>query len=51
MIMNHYKKCTGLEEAVIKEKLLPPSDVFMDPLEANALGICDVIKELSPAVV
>jgi len=32
--INHYKKCTGLDEETIREKLLPESDVWMTPQEA-----------------
>ena len=43
----HYKKCTGLSEAKIREILLPPQDMWLSPLEAKKLGICDDVKELS----
>lgn len=45
-LINHYKKCTGLDEQMIREKLLPPSDVWLDANEAKELGICDNIKEM-----
>ena len=45
-LINHYKKCTGLDENMIREKLLPPSDVWLDANEAKELGICDNIKEM-----
>lgn len=45
-IINHYKKCTGLPEAEIISKLLPPEDVWLDAKEAKKLGICDIVKEL-----
>lgn len=43
----HYKKCSGLSEAKIKELLLPPQDMWLSPLEAKKLGLCDEVKELS----
>lgn len=46
-LLKHYKKCTGLTEKVIKEKLLPPHDVWLSAKDAKELGICDKIKELS----
>ena len=45
-MVNHYKKCTGLEDKKISEKLLPPSDVWLDAKEARKLGICDHIQEM-----
>jgi ATP-dependent Clp protease protease subunit len=35
----HYKKCSGLSEAKIKELLLPS--------EAKSLGLCDEVKDLN----
>lgn len=43
----HYKKCTGLSEAKIREVLLPPQDIWLSPIEAKKLGICDEVKELT----
>ena len=45
-MVNHYKKCTGLDDNMIREKLLPPSDVWLDAKEARKLGICDHIQEM-----
>ena len=45
-MVNHYKKCTGLKDGKIREKLLPPSDVWLDAKEAKELGICDHIQEM-----
>jgi ATP-dependent Clp protease protease subunit len=42
-ILEHYKKCTGLTEKKIKEKLLPPEDIWLDAEEAVDLGIADKI--------
>jgi ATP-dependent protease ClpP protease subunit len=44
--MSHYKKCTGLDEPSIREKLLPPQDVWLSAKEALKLGICDQVKDL-----
>lgn len=46
-MISHYKKCTGLTEAKIREILLPPQDIWLSPIEAKKLGICDEVKELS----
>ena len=43
----HYKKCTGLSEAKIREILLPPQDMWLSPQEAKKLGICDDVKDLN----
>ena len=45
-MVQHYKKCTGLQEKKIRETLLPPQDVWLSPEEAKSLGLCDQIKEL-----
>lgn len=42
----HYKKCTGLTEAVIREILLPPQDVWLSAIEAKKLGLADEVKDL-----
>ena len=42
----HYKKCTGLKEDQIREVLLPPQDMWLSPIEAKKLGICDDVKDL-----
>lgn len=42
----HYKKCTGLDEAVIREKLLPPQDVWLSAQEAKKFNLTDSVKEL-----
>lgn len=46
-MIQHYKKCTGLSEAKIREILLPPQDIWLSPQEAKKLGLCDDVKELS----
>ena len=45
-MINHYKKCTGLSDKIIREKLLPPHDVWLDANQAKKLGICDKIQEM-----
>lgn len=46
-MLEHYKICTGLDEAEIKTALLPPHDVYLSAEEALALHICDAISELT----
>ena len=46
-MIQHYKKCTGLTDAKIREVLLPPQDIWLSPLEAKKLGLCDEVKDLS----
>ena len=46
-MIQHYKKCTGLTEAKIREILLPPQDVWLSPQEAKKLGLCDDVKDLA----
>ena len=43
-MVDHYKKCTGLTEKVIRDKLLPPTDVWLDAKEAKKYKLCDTIK-------
>ena len=45
-LLTHYKKCTGLSEKVIREKLLPPHDVWLDSNQAKKLGLCDKVQEM-----
>ena len=45
-LLNHYRKCTGLSEKVIREKLLPPHDVWLDAKQAKKLGLCDTVQEM-----
>lgn len=46
-MISHYKKCSGLSEAKIREILLPPQDMWLSPQEAKKLGLCDEVKDLS----
>jgi ATP-dependent protease ClpP protease subunit len=43
----HYKFCTGLSLKTIKEKLLPPSDVWLTPAQAKKYHIIDEIRNVS----
>ena len=45
-MLQHYKSCTGLDEATILTKLLPASDIYLSADEALELGICDYISDL-----
>ena len=45
-MIEHYKKCIGMNEKQIREILLPPQDVWLDAKEALKLKICDKIEEL-----
>jgi ATP-dependent Clp protease protease subunit len=45
-IMEHYKKCTGLSDKIIREKLLPASDVWLDQSEALKYNLCDKIQDI-----
>jgi ATP-dependent Clp protease, protease subunit len=46
-MIQHYKKCSGLAEAKIREVLLPPQDMWLSPQEAKKLGLCDDVKDLN----
>tara|TARA_B110000977_G_scaffold200328_1_gene290400 strand:+ start:6866 stop:7360 length:495 start_codon:yes stop_codon:yes gene_type:complete len=46
-MIHHYKKCSGLTEAKIREVLLPPQDIWLSPQEAKKLGLCDDVKDLN----
>ena len=45
-MLDHYKKCTGLKEKVIREILLPPEDKWLSAKEAVKYGIADKIKSV-----
>lgn len=42
----HFKKCTGLTDAKIRETLLPPQDIWLGAEESKKLGLCDAVKDL-----
>ena len=45
-MIDHYKKCTGLDEENIRKFLLPPEDRWLSAKEAKKLGICDNVKSV-----
>tara|TARA_B100001079_G_scaffold108487_1_gene93313 strand:+ start:252 stop:833 length:582 start_codon:yes stop_codon:yes gene_type:complete len=45
-MINHYKKCTGLNETAIRKYLLPPHDVWLGAKEAKKLGLCDKVEQI-----
>jgi ATP-dependent Clp protease protease subunit len=45
-MITHYKKCTGLTEAQIRDHLLPPQDIWLSAEESKKLGLCDAVKDL-----
>jgi|TARA_B110000263_G_scaffold244422_1_gene252444 ATP-dependent Clp protease protease subunit len=45
-MINHYKKCTGLNESAIRKYLLPPHDVWLGAKEAKKLGLCDKVEQI-----
>lgn len=45
-MLNHYKKCTGLTDKIIREKLLPPQDVWLTAEEAKKFKLADQVKDL-----
>jgi len=46
-MLNHYRLATGLNDNVIKEKLLPPQDMYLSAEEAVQLRICDYVSDLA----
>lgn len=46
-MLKHYADSTGLDHATIREKLLPPHDVYLSSKEALELGICDYVSDLT----
>lgn len=45
-MLSLYRETTGLSDTVIREKLLPASDVWLSADEALTLGCCDYISDL-----
>ena len=45
-IVDHYKKCTNLNEKQIRKHLLPPHDVWLSATEAKKLKICDKVENI-----
>ena len=46
-MLAHYKMATKLDDDTIKEKLLPPQDVYLSAEEAVQLKICNYISDLT----
>ena len=44
-IVEHFKRCTGLDEKQIREYLLPPEDRWLSAKEAVKLGLADEIVD------
>ena len=42
-MLNHYIKCTGMNEKKVKEVLMPSSDVYLDATEAVKYNIADKV--------
>lgn len=45
-MMEHYRRCTGLEDKIIKKVLLPANDVWLTAQQAVKYGIADNIKHI-----
>ena len=45
-MISHYKKCTKLSEKMIREKLLPPQDIWLSSEEALEYNLTDAVKNL-----
>lgn len=45
-MISHYRKCTKLSEKVIREKLLPPQDIWLGSEEALEYNLADSVKNL-----
>lgn len=45
-VLTHYKKCTGLSEKVVRDKLLPAQDVWLSSEQALEYNLTDVVKDL-----
>jgi len=45
-MIEHYKKCTGLDEEKIRQHLLPPEDIWLSAKEAKKLNLCDSVKNI-----
>lgn len=46
-MIEHYRKCTGLDDETIRKVLLPPQDVYLSAKEALEYHICDTIADLN----
>lgn len=43
-MIEHYRRCTGADDSVIKEYFLPAQDKWLSAQEALNLGVCDRIS-------
>lgn len=43
-MIEHYRRCTGATDDVIRSKLLPPQDIWLSAQEALELKLCDSIS-------
>lgn len=48
-IVRHYMRTTGQTKKVVKKKLLPPNDLWLSSDEALELGVCDIVKDITPS--
>ena len=46
-MVEHYRKCTGLDDDTIRKVLLPPQDVYLTAEEARKYNICDHVADLN----
>ena len=46
-MIEHYRKCTGLDDETIRTVLLPPQDVYLDAQEALRYNICDHVADVT----
>lgn len=44
-MIQHYRKCTGLDDDTIRKVLLPPQDVYLSAEEAFKYNICDHVAD------
>lgn len=45
-MIEHYRRCTGLDDDTIKRVLLPPQDVWLSADDALCYHICDQITQI-----
>lgn len=45
-MVEHYRKCTGLDDDIIRKVLLPPQDVYLSAQEALEYSICDHVANI-----
>lgn len=47
-MVDHYQRCTGLSDDLVRKILLPPQDVYLSAAEALEYGICDHVSDVAP---